>query len=80
MSSPSLRINLFIDWLYGKESNADPAIAATANFVRAHVAQRPAAGTTPRWDDFESMKTMARHYGPNTTPAQIDSAIASWGG
>lgn len=72
------QVNRLIDFLYGKESQADD-IGAVARFVRAHVMMRPALADQSRWPDIVSLKTHALHAGPNVTASQIDAALAAAG-
>jgi len=75
---PTNQINGLVDYLYGRESQADP-IGAVARFVRRHVKIRPAAGSPSRWTDLTALKFHAGNAGPTVTSAQIDSAVAAAG-
>lgn len=73
------RVNLFVDWLYGKDAQNDD-VGAVARHVSAHVRQRPAVGHAARWPDLEALKTSVRHYGPPCTVDQVETAIAAFEG
>lgn len=74
-------IRAFIDWLSGKDDDADAAIKATARHLRAHYSgPRPCVGSSEpaRWPSIEAMRNSVRWYGPNCTVAQFDIAYATF--
>jgi hypothetical protein len=66
----------FVNSLSGSEGSN-----SVAAFVHAHqVARRPVTPQTVSWNDYQSLTTAILNYGPNTTTAELDTAIEAWDG
>ena len=71
-------INKFIDWAYGRETDATHG--AVARFVQTHARTRPAVGCDqePRWESFDALRTHIGWAGPTVTLTQLNAAIAAF--
>jgi NAD(P)H-dependent FMN reductase len=74
--APTAELKAFIDWLFANESSGNPAVAALATHTRAHAGT--AQSGADRWPNVEALKTSVRHYGPNVSLSDFDSAYSAF--
>jgi hypothetical protein len=73
--APIVEVSSFIAWLFANESSS-PAVAALAAHARSHAGT--AQSGADRWPDIEALKTSVRHYGPNVSLEQFDTAYSAF--